>query len=169
MRTTLLFFTLILWAVCLFYVVGSINDEEEEPHPDPNEEDYSNMIYIGRMDDEGKRVGFEYDNGMYIVSWLPMLWMILSCKLDIHSSAHHLLFDIHMICVGIKYIFGTGFDETHKKFEETDLHHEHYGPDATHDVPDRAHGKTHEQILHEKRRSELDLSKGPKPIGWFGK
>ena len=70
MRTTLLFFTLILWAVCLFYVVGSINDEEEEPHPDPNEEDYSNMIYIGRMDDEGKRVGFEHDNGMYIVSCL---------------------------------------------------------------------------------------------------
>ena len=69
MRTTLLFFTLILWAVCLFYVVGSINDdEEEEPHPDPNEEDYSNMIYIGRMDDEGKRVGFEYDNGSYIVA-----------------------------------------------------------------------------------------------------
>ena len=68
MRTTLLFFTFTLWAVCLFYVVGSINDEEEEPHPDPNDEDYSNMIYIGRMDDEGKRVGFEYDNGSYIVA-----------------------------------------------------------------------------------------------------
>ena len=37
----------------------------DESHPDPNEEDYSNMIYIGRVDDDGKRVGFEHDNGMY--------------------------------------------------------------------------------------------------------
>ena len=37
----------------------------EESHPDPNEEDCSNMIYIGRVDDDGKRVGFEHDNGMY--------------------------------------------------------------------------------------------------------
>lgn len=74
---------------------------------------------------------------------------------------------IHII--GIKYIFGTGFDETHREIEEKDLHHEHYGPDSVHDVPDRAHGKTREQVLHEKRIGELDLSKGPKPFGWFGK
>jgi len=37
----------------------------DEAHPDPNEEEYSNMIYIGRVDDDGKRVGFEHDNGMY--------------------------------------------------------------------------------------------------------
>jgi hypothetical protein len=70
---------------------------------------------------------------------------------------------------GIKYIFGTGFDETHKEIEEADMHHEHYGPDSGHDVADRAHGKTREQILHEKRTGQLDLSKGPKPFGWFGK
>jgi hypothetical protein len=35
----------------------------EEPHPDPNEEDYPGMAYIGRMDDEGRRVGFDEDNG----------------------------------------------------------------------------------------------------------
>ena len=69
---------------------------------------------------------------------------------------------------GIKYIFGTGFDETHKEIEEVDLRHEHYGPGAAHDVADRARGKTREQVLHEKRRGELDLSKGPKPFGWFG-
>ena len=69
---------------------------------------------------------------------------------------------------GIKYIFGTAFDETHKEIEEEDLHHEHYGPDVERDVPDRAHGKTREQILHEARRGKLDLSQGPKPLGWFG-
>ena len=42
------------------HVVG---DHHEDPHPDPNEEDYSGMIYIGRKDDDGKRVGFHVDNG----------------------------------------------------------------------------------------------------------
>jgi len=123
---------ILLWTTCLLSTTA--NDEaavgEEEPHPDPNEEDYSGMIYIGRLDEDGRRVGFEADNG-------------------------------------IKYIFGTGFDETHKEIEEADLHHERYGPDSAHDVPDRAHGKTREEIMHEKRRGELDLSQGPKPFGWF--
>jgi hypothetical protein len=74
----------------------------------------------------------------------------------------------HQCIKGIKYIFGTGFDETHKNILEADLQHEHYGPDSEHDLPDRAHGKTREQVLHEKRRGELDLSQGPKPFGWFG-
>eukprot|EP00970_Alexandrium_tamarense_P013430 scaffold3400_cov198-Alexandrium_tamarense.AAC.15 len=102
-----------------------------EPHPDPNEEDYPGMVYVGRLDGEGKRMGFDVDNG-------------------------------------IKYIFGTSFDTTHKQILESDLHHnEHYGPDVEHDVPDRSRGKTREQVLHEKRRGELDLSQGPKPFGWF--
>lgn len=104
--------------------------EEDEPHPDPNEEGHPNMIYIGRKDGDGKRIGFDVDNG-------------------------------------IKYIFGTGFDETHKEIEEEDLHHEHYGPDSEHDVPNRQRGMTREQVLHEKRKGKLDLSKGPKPYGWF--
>jgi hypothetical protein len=41
---------------------------DEEPHPDPNEENYPGMIYIGRMNDEGKRVGFDADNGRMHVS-----------------------------------------------------------------------------------------------------
>jgi len=134
-RSTKFAFCIFLWAACSFSsftasYASEAADSDEEHHPDPNEEDYSGMIYIGRMHDEGGRVGFEIDNG-------------------------------------IKYIFGTGFDETHKEIEEVDLHHEQYGPDGRHDVPDRAHGKTREQVLHEKRRGELDLSKGPKPFGWF--
>jgi hypothetical protein len=34
-----------------------------DPHPDPNDENYDGMIYIGRHDEEGHRVGFEVDNG----------------------------------------------------------------------------------------------------------
>eukprot|EP00584_Thalassiosira_punctigera_P006516 CAMPEP_0172535712 /NCGR_PEP_ID=MMETSP1067-20121228/7589_1 /TAXON_ID=265564 ORGANISM="Thalassiosira punctigera, Strain Tpunct2005C2" /NCGR_SAMPLE_ID=MMETSP1067 /ASSEMBLY_ACC=CAM_ASM_000444 /LENGTH=474 /DNA_ID=CAMNT_0013320653 /DNA_START=100 /DNA_END=1524 /DNA_ORIENTATION=- len=122
---------LLLWLTAASSARANEADgEEEEPHPDPNEEDYPGMIYVGRMDDDGRRTGFDVDNG-------------------------------------IKYIFGTGFDESHKEIEEEDLHHERYGPDSAHDVPDRARGKTREQVLHEKRTGQLDLSKGPKPFGWF--
>ena len=39
--------------------VGSALD----PHPDPNDENYEGMIYVGRMDEEGRRIGFDVDNG----------------------------------------------------------------------------------------------------------
>jgi hypothetical protein len=38
-------------------------DATEEPHPDPNDEDYLGMAYIGRLDEGGRRVGFDFDNG----------------------------------------------------------------------------------------------------------
>ena len=41
--------------------------DEEEQHPDPNDEHYPGMVYIGRMDDDGKRVGFDADNGKYVI------------------------------------------------------------------------------------------------------
>lgn len=69
---------------------------------------------------------------------------------------------------GIKYIFGTSFDETHKSIAEADLAHVHYGPDTEHDIADRSRGKTREQVMHEQRLGQLDLSQGPKPFGWFG-
>jgi hypothetical protein len=103
-----------------------------EPHPDPNEEHYEGMIYVGRRDHLGRRLGFDVDNG-------------------------------------IKFIFGTGFDETHKEIEERDLHHEHYGPDAHHDVADRAVAtKTREEVLRERRHNQVS-NEGPKPFGHVGK
>ncbi len=62
---------------------------------------------------------------------------------------------------GIKYIFGTSFDSSHKDIEEKDLHIPHYGPDIDHDLP----MKTREQVLQEKRHGKIDLSDGPKPFG----
>jgi len=108
-----------------------------EPHPDPNDEDYEHMIYIGRLDPEtGSRLGHHVDNG-------------------------------------IKYIFGTSFDENHKSIAEQDLMHDTYGPDAQHDIADRQeHGrpisvKTRDQVLAERRHNKLDQTKaaGPKPYG----
>ena len=49
--------------VCTTAAYDEIVDDEAEPHPDPNNENYSGMIYIGRMDDDGKRVGWHTDNG----------------------------------------------------------------------------------------------------------
>ena len=83
------------WTILLIIIVSanSTTDEAEsavpinpddEPHPDPNEENYPGMIYIGRHDHhDGKRTGFHTDNG-------------------------------------VKFIYGTGFDETHKEIEEKD-------------------------------------------------
>mmetsp|Transcript_8778 Transcript_8778/g.11044 ORF Transcript_8778/g.11044 Transcript_8778/m.11044 type:complete len:490 (-) Transcript_8778:152-1621(-) len=95
-----------------------------DPHPDPNDENYDGMIYIGRKEEDGSRMSFDKNNG-------------------------------------IKYIFGTSFDSTHKDIEEKDLHIPHSGPDIDHDLPI----KTREQILMEKRHGKIDLSEGPKPFG----
>ena len=152
MKSKQWYHSLIIWATILLIITSSSNannsitDEEaaalaaandQHEHPDPNEENYSGMVYIGRIDDDGKRTGFHVD-GTHVDN-------------------------------GVKYIYGTGFDETHKEIEEQDLHHynEHYGPDSEHDIADRAHGKTREQVMHEKRAGKIDLSKGPKPFGWF--
>jgi formylglycine-generating enzyme len=35
-----------------------------EPHPDPNDEDYQGMIYLGRHDETKRRVGFDQDNAI---------------------------------------------------------------------------------------------------------
>jgi len=38
-----------------------------------------------------------------------------------------------------------------------------------HDIADRAHGKTREQVLKEMRHGKIDPKKGPKPFGHVGK
>lgn len=40
-------------------IVGSALD----PHPDPNDENYQGMIYIGRHNEDGTRMGFDKNNG----------------------------------------------------------------------------------------------------------
>jgi len=69
---------LLLWTASLFCAIAAkdeVVEIDEEPHPDPNEENYTGMIYIGRLDDDGKRVGFDVDNGMMNVSiaWSAIL------------------------------------------------------------------------------------------------
>lgn len=105
-----------------------------EPHPDPNDEDYAGMIYMGRLDvATGRRLGHDVDNS-------------------------------------VRYLFGTSFDDAHKEILEQDLQHDHYGPNAQHDIADRGHAaaspqhKTREQVLKERRHKKID-KQGPKPFG----
>jgi len=111
--------------------LDAINDPEVgsalDPHPDPNDENYEGMIYLGMHDTEGNRIGFHVDNG-------------------------------------IKYIFGTSFDDTHKEIEERDLLIHHHGPDTLHDLPHTKRGKTREQVLRDRRHTRLNPD-GPKPFG----
>ncbi len=90
-----------------------------DPHPDPNEEDYPNMIYMGATN-ETHRITHDQPNG-------------------------------------IKYIFGTSFDTTHKEIEEKDLllHNMHKHEN---DMP-----KSREEIMKE-RHGEVNPD-GPKPFG----
>ena len=62
---------------------------------------------------------------------------------------------------GVKYIFGTGFDDSHKQIEEEDLRHDHFGADAHKDIPQH---KTREQVLFERRHNKVS-NEGPKPFG----
>lgn len=133
-RCTLLFVLSWFLFCSLFCAANSTNNNDEEPHPDPNDENYENMIYIGRFHhDTGKRIGFDEDNG-------------------------------------IKYIFGTSFDSTHKDMEEADLQHQRL--DALHhaaaDLANRNHPtKTREEVLRERRHKPVS-ELGPKPFGHVG-
>lgn len=77
----------------LFAILSSSADESkdipnEEPHPDPNEEDYAGMAYIGRIDDDGRRVGFDLDNGELLVLNLEDASLALRCT-DTNCLVHH--------------------------------------------------------------------------------
>jgi len=95
---------------------GNDNDKwgaNLEDHPDPNDEHYEGMIYVGKHDaTTGRRIGFDQDNG-------------------------------------IRYIFGTSFDETHKTIEEKDLLHHPLRP--VHDIPEHER----EQVLRERRHGSI--------------
>ena len=118
-------------------------DSDGNEHPDPNEEDYENMVYIGRLQQEKqedgtvkiKRMGFDKDNG-------------------------------------VRYVFGTSFDASHKEIEQEDLAHLPHHPDEHHsDVANRGHStKTREQVLKEQQEKKLKDPNfkitGPKPFGW---
>ncbi|CAJ1953124.1 unnamed protein product [Cylindrotheca closterium] len=98
------------------------SNEELEDHPDPNDENYAGMVYVGKHDTStGRRVGFDEGNG-------------------------------------VSFIFGTAFDETHRKIEEKDLLEHPLKP--AHDIPEVDREKT----LKDRRHKPMDKT-GPKPFG----
>eukprot|EP00977_Amphora_coffeiformis_P009516 scaffold2193_cov171-Amphora_coffeaeformis.AAC.22 len=108
------------------------------PHPDPNEEHYEGMNYVGKVyleQDHGPelakrpRMGFEQDNM-------------------------------------VRYIFGTAFDYEHHSVEEHFiLHHPHVvgEADAAHDIADRAHGLKTTQAREKHRHRDPQTQ--PKRFG----
>mmetsp|Transcript_1617 Transcript_1617/g.4710 ORF Transcript_1617/g.4710 Transcript_1617/m.4710 type:complete len:541 (-) Transcript_1617:224-1846(-) len=136
-----------------------LHDEEIgsnlEPHPDPNDEHYDDMIYVGRhacgthhSTEENLVLQRGGDGG----------------DGESTNTKRRLSADVDN---GIKYIFGTSFDETHRDIEEEDLHHERYGADIMRDIADRAHGaRTREEVLKERRHGKVDSDRGPKPFGY---
>ena len=120
-----------LCSTCCFAQQPLDKDYDKDDHPDPNEEEYEGMIYIGRYHSDGRRVGFEQDNG-------------------------------------VKFIFGTSFDESHKTIEEKDLLAHSHERHHYHDLADRNHPtKTREQVLQERRHKPVS-ELGPKPFGHVG-
>lgn len=125
-----------------------------EPHRDPNDEHHDNMIYVGRhacgAHHSVKESAVRQAEGDGVN--------------DSTDAKRRLSADVDN---GIKYIFGTSFDETHRDIEEEDLHHERSGADITGDIADRAHGtKTREEVLKERRHGKVDADGGPKPFGY---
>jgi sulfatase modifying factor 1 len=98
-----------------------------EAHPDPNDEHYDKMVYVGRHDHAtGKRrIGFHEDNG-------------------------------------IRYIFGTGFDDSHKLLEDRDF----LEVPHQYDLPQVQMTKdsTRDQLLKERRHKKVSET-GPKRFG----
>ena len=117
-----------------------------ETHPDPNDEHYEGMIYVGRWE-------HTEDHHQTVVDTAK------------DPNARRLGWDVDN---HVKYIFGTSFDESHKEIEERDLHPDHH---TTHDgdLPHLSNGivkptKTREEVLKERRHKEIS-EQGPKPFG----
>lgn len=71
-------FYVLLW-ICLISAIVANEatvEGDQEPLPDPNDENYAGMIYIGRMhEDDGKRIGFDVDNGMLYVQYAVVCYL----------------------------------------------------------------------------------------------
>lgn len=59
MKPSSVFMLVLLFLLCH----AGEGSQKEEPHPNPNDEDYVGMTYIGRIGADGRRIGFDTDNG----------------------------------------------------------------------------------------------------------
>jgi formylglycine-generating enzyme required for sulfatase activity len=108
---------------------------EEEPHPDPNDEHYDGMIYVGRHDEiSGRRIGFDHDEHQS-----SGISYIFGTSFD-ESHKHIEEEDLH-----------------HAALLASRQH--------VADLADRNHPtKTRQEVLRERRHKPLS-ERGPKPFG----
>jgi hypothetical protein len=77
LRARKLVFYVLLW-ICLISAIVANEatvEGDQEPLPDPNDENYAGMIYIGRMHEDGKRMGFDVDNGMLYMQYVVVCYL----------------------------------------------------------------------------------------------
>jgi formylglycine-generating enzyme len=110
-----------------FVLSVSVGNDSDlaDAHPNPNDEHYPNMVYIGRLHHEtAERMGFDTDNG-------------------------------------VRYIFGTSFDESHKSMSSEALAHLPH----SHDLADRAHEPVARDTIM-AQREKMSKPVLPKPFGF---
>ena len=119
-----------------------------EDHPDPNEEHYDDMIYVGRTMQDGvtvTRLGFHQDNSIKY---------IFGTSFDTTHSTTIPEHDLH--------------PDDHPDHAIWTLDHDHQDHhDHQNDLPDKGHEtKTREEALKERRHKGIS-QEGPKPFGHF--
>ena len=152
----------------LSFVLLPCRADKELLHPDPNDENYENMIYIGRHhhhdndnDDNNNNDNNNNNNSNNDNN---------NSNNDNNDNNNNNNNDktLHSSRVGfhtdnsIRYIFGTSFDETHKAVAEEDLLHDRRGSNITLDIPQQQ--RTRDQALQQQQNKPLD-DRGPKPFG----
>jgi len=128
-----------LWRLLLLLFQSSVSQESDQNHEDFDDEEWGANVEPHPDPNEEDHQG-----------------MIYIGRFD--ESKKRVGFDEDN---GVKYIFGTSFDESHKYIEEEDLRHEQSGPNAYSDLPGT---KTREEALQERRHKKID-QEGPKPFG----
>ena len=79
------------------------NDNDEwganlEDHPDPNEENYPGMIYVGKHDEQtGRRIGFNRDNGIRYIFGTSFFGNNQRISIEEKDLLHHPLRPVHEI------------------------------------------------------------------------
>ena len=158
---------------------------EQQQHPDPNDEDYENMVYIGRLYDyDNDDVGGDDNNDKMAEAQDGNGRQQEQQQSQQQQQRHQqqrMGFDTDNT---VRYLFGTSFDEAHRTIEQAELAHLPHHPDhPPHDIAqqqpdDVVHDKNNKQqqqqqrtLLAEQRRhdpawhGQVPADGRPRPYG----
>jgi formylglycine-generating enzyme required for sulfatase activity len=130
------------------------NEDEFEPHPDPNLEHYDGMIYVGRIDETtGRRLSADYD---HLVKFVFGTSLNMTTEGDDNELSDTLVSTWHHL----------------QTIPEEDLQHDPYGPhDQNNQLTRRKKDGTgievtaDEETRWKKLHKPVNVKEGPKPYG----